>query len=306
MTSPDGLVPSGNTNAYQASSVHELQDVTQESIAAQKNLWLQQALEEVRDQVLNGLLGGFASVPLAIIDAIRTFAESILGTTISGPIGTVLDTVAGWFGGLTKAARGVNPGSGTGITSVITSIFGFQSATANTATTAASAATSAYDLAVANGNTLDGISGYASRYMSSGPGVNTTPAVMPFDTNVGGTKNVTWLSGGKARFDKAGLWRLEAQVRFWGATLAPPRCYMDIVVRDAGGTIVKRIKAMASTDDEVTVTNVMPVQIPAAGYTAEVQAWTSGLPLINSNWRGIGGGSETTRFSMFRFSPEAL
>lgn len=177
------------------------------------------------------------------------------------------------------------------------------SAAQSAATSAASTASSAYDLAVAAGTALDGITGYASRYMSSSPGVTTSASTMPFDTNVGGSVNVTWLSGGKARFDKSGVWNLFAQVRFWGAAFAPPRCYMDIVVRDSGGTIVTRVKGMASTDDEVTVTNVMTVEIPAAGYTAEVQAWTSSLPLIKSNWRGIGGGKETTRFTMLRVSP---
>lgn len=151
---------------------------------------------------------------------------------------------------------------------------------------------------------LEGVIGYACRYMSASPGVTTSPQTMPFDTQVGPIVGVTPQSGGRFRLDSKGLWRMEAQVRFWGASLAPPRCYMDIVIRTPAGAEFTRLKAMASSDDEITVTNVMPVVIPAAGYTAEVQAWTSALPLVGGNWRGIGGGIQTTRFSTFKISDE--
>lgn len=151
---------------------------------------------------------------------------------------------------------------------------------------------------------LEGVIGYGCRYMSTSPGVTTSAAVMPFDTQVGPVVGVTLQSGGKFRLDSKGLWRLESQVRFWGAALAPPRVYMDIVVRNSGGTEIARIRAMGSTDDEVTLTNVMPVVIPSSGCTAEVQAWTSGIPVVGGNWRGIGGGYSTTRFSAFKISDE--
>lgn len=66
-----------------------------------------------------------------------------LAQAITGVAGGAISTISGFMTGLTNAAKGTNPGSGTGITSVITSIFGFQSATANTATTAASTASAA-------------------------------------------------------------------------------------------------------------------------------------------------------------------
>lgn len=150
---------------------------------------------------------------------------------------------------------------------------------------------------------LQGVIGYGCRYMSSSPGINTNPTTMPFDMQVGPAVGVTMRSGGQIRFNSKGLWRCEAQVRFLGAPSAPPDCYMDIVIRTPGGAEFTRLKAMSSSDHEITVTNVMPVVIPEAGYTAEVQAWTSRLPVLG-NWRGIGGGFSTTRFSVFKISSE--
>ena len=149
---------------------------------------------------------------------------------------------------------------------------------------------------------LQGVVGYGSCYMSSSPGVNTSPRLMPFDSVVGSHKGVT-LSGGKYTLGSKGLWRFEAQVRFWGAKYAPPKCFMDIVIRAPGGAEITRLKAMASSEDEITISNVMPAVVPTAGCTAEVEARTNGLPVFG-NWRGIGGGMQTTRFSVFKISEE--
>lgn len=151
---------------------------------------------------------------------------------------------------------------------------------------------------------LEGVIGYGCRYMSSSPGVNTSASVMPFNTQVGPAVGVDLIGGGRFQLKSKGLWRLEAQCYFQTASLAPPRCYMDIVVRTPGGSEFARLKAMGSTDQGLTVTNVMPVVVPAADYTVEVQAWTSGLPLIGGSWRSIGGGLGTTRFSVFKISDE--
>lgn len=150
---------------------------------------------------------------------------------------------------------------------------------------------------------LEGVIGYGCRYMSSSPGVTTTKSTMPFDTNVGPMVGVTPLSGGRFRLDSKGLWRFESQLRFWGAALAPPECFMDILIRKPDGSEFARLSAIASSSNEITVTNVMPVVVPTAGYTAEVQAWTSALPVLGT-WRGIGGGLGTTRFSVFKISSE--
>lgn len=151
---------------------------------------------------------------------------------------------------------------------------------------------------------LEGVIGYGCRYMSSSPGVSTTPTTMPFNTQVGPVLGCELQSGGRTKLLSKGLWRFEAQCRFTTAKWAPPACYMDIVIRDTSGNEFTRLKAMISTDDEVTVTNVMPVVVPAAGYTAEVQAWTSRIPIIGGSWRAIGGGFTTTRFSCFKISEE--
>jgi hypothetical protein len=151
---------------------------------------------------------------------------------------------------------------------------------------------------------LEGVIGYGCRYMSSGPGVTTSAETMNFDTQIGPAVGVTLRPGGLFRLDSKGLWRFEAQVYFQGASGAPPRCFMDIVIRNAAGAEFTRLRAMGSTDDPLTLTNVMPAVIPAAGYTAEVQAWTSDLPIIGGSWRSIGAGLGTTRFSVFKISSE--
>ncbi|MFC0314472.1 hypothetical protein ACFQNE_02120 [Gordonia phosphorivorans] len=150
---------------------------------------------------------------------------------------------------------------------------------------------------------LEGVVGYGSAYMSGSPGVNTSATLMQFDQRVGPMVGAT-LAGGRFTLGSKGLWRFEAQVRFWGAKYAPPKCFMDIIIRNSGGTEIARLKAMASSDDEITVTNVMPAVVPSAGCTAEVVAWTSAIPIIGGNWRGIGGGYSTTRFSVFKISEE--
>ncbi|WP_345314437.1 hypothetical protein [Gordonia alkaliphila] len=150
---------------------------------------------------------------------------------------------------------------------------------------------------------LEGVVGYGSAYMSGSPGVSTSATLMQFDQRVGPMVGAT-LAGGRFTLGSKGLWRFEAQVRFWGAKYAPPKCFMDIIIRNSGGTEIARLKAMASSDDEITVTNVMPAVVPSAGCTAEVVAWTSAIPIIGGNWRGIGGGYSTTRFSVFKISEE--
>lgn len=152
--------------------------------------------------------------------------------------------------------------------------------------------------------TLEGVVGYASRYMSTGAGVQTSPTTLNFDVKKGPSEGVTLLSGGRFRLDSKGLWRFEAQVKFNDSKWSPPRCYMDIVIRDPSGVEVGRLEAMNTSDAPLTITNVMPYVIPTAGYTVEVQAWTSSLPLIGAAWRTIGSGLQQTNFSVFKISSE--
>lgn len=151
---------------------------------------------------------------------------------------------------------------------------------------------------------LADVVGFACRYMATSPGVSTSPSVMPFDVQVGPYVGVTLQPSGRFRLDSKGLWELNAQVRFWGAKWAPPKCFMDIVVRDPGGTEIARLKSIQSSEDELTIPNAMPVVIPSAGCTVEVVAWTSAIPIIGGNWRGIGGGLGTTRFWVKKMSSE--
>lgn len=150
---------------------------------------------------------------------------------------------------------------------------------------------------------LEGVIGHGTRYMSTSPGVTTSPKTMPFDVRVGPLVGVTLQSGGKFRLDSKGLWDFHAQCEFTGGFLCPPEVYMDIVVRNPAGVEVGRRKAKGSSQDPVTVYNYYSYTIPSAGYTVEIQAWTASLPALG-NWRGISGGLQTTGFSARKISAE--
>lgn len=243
---------------------------------------------------------------LGQIPVIGPLVQAVTGIANAG-----MNFLAGFFGGFKKATAGRAPGNGEGVTPEVQETFAFQSATANTASVAADAALVAKEVAdealvsaQATEQQLAGIIGYGCRYMASSPGVTTAPKVMPFDSPIGPVLGVESLAGGRYRLLSKGLWRMEAQVMFESAPLAPPMCYMDITVRNPSGGEYARLRAQVSNDARTTVTNVMPVVVPAAGYTVEVQAWTSSIPLLGGNWRTVGGGYSNTRFSVFKISDE--
>ncbi|MFT4087402.1 MAG: hypothetical protein QM658_09655 [Gordonia sp. (in: high G+C Gram-positive bacteria)] len=409
MTSPDFASPAP---ALTATLLTSLQDATKEGQAAQKNLDLRTALEDVRTRLHTDLLGGFTNVPAAIMDGLTALIEAItnvaggdfsdleawaaglrdvvatlvdklldalgipkLGSLadrildlgdgmaeLHGGVTGLFDTIGGVVGasvhdvetrlaefltgnsplnaskltgavsatliaGVLDIARIPNLAaskitSGTFGTSLIPSLDASKIASGvlgagliplldqskvsglpALSTTVGGHTTSITDLQ-SRTQALQGVIGYGCRYMSSSPGVTTSPSVMPFDTQVGPAVGVTLSSGGRFTLGSKGLWELSAQVRFWGAKFAPPKCFMDIVVRDGGGTEIARIKSIQSSEDELTIPNSMPVVIPAAGCTVEVQAWTSAIAVIGGNWRGIGGGYSTTRFWVNKISDE--
>lgn len=154
---------------------------------------------------------------------------------------------------------------------------------------------------------LEGVIGHGSAYMPTSPGATTSAERMPFGTTeasrVGPQVGVEWLGDGRVRLLSRGLWDVSAQVEFWGGLLMPPGTFMDVVVRNPSGGLFYRMKAKASTSDNVTVTNVTSVTVPDAGYTVEVQAWTSSIPL-GGTFRGISGGLETTRLMVRKISQE--
>lgn len=80
MTSPPGggtpIVP---MNGYTAQTIYQLQNVDPDALGAEANLDLWEMLENFRNKLLNDLLGGFASVPIAILDGIGDVISAITG-----------------------------------------------------------------------------------------------------------------------------------------------------------------------------------------------------------------------------------
>lgn len=147
--------------------------------------------------------------------------------------------------------------------------------------------------------------GQATAYMTSSPGTTTSPTVMPFNTPTRPPKNVTFMGSGKWRLDIPGEWDITAQVEFYGGSLMPPGTHMQIIVRTPGGAVYDGVTAHADSDSNITVTNVTSTQIPTAGYTVEVRAWTDKIPILGGSFRGIRGGYSTTRLMMRKFEMEA-
>lgn len=246
-------------------------------------------LEELRDNLIPALI----RLPLRILG--QLFSTGSAAELDSTTANTLLGSIP-IIGDVAKVVQGIT----TGLSGAFATAAGLVGLRWNQVDAHEDSITDLQDKTQA----LEGVIGYGCRYMSSSPGITTSPEVMPFNTQVGPAVGVTLLSGGRFQLDSKGLWRMEAQTYFQTAKLCPPRCFMDIVIRAPGGAEFTRLKAMASTDDGVTVTNVMPVVVPAAGYTAEVQAWTSAIPLLGGNLRSIAGGFTNTRFSVFKISDE--
>lgn len=80
MTSPPGggtpIVPE---NGYTAQTLYQLQNVDPDALGEESNLDLHAILEEFRNNLLTKLLGGFASVPIAILDGIEDVIAAITG-----------------------------------------------------------------------------------------------------------------------------------------------------------------------------------------------------------------------------------
>lgn len=89
MTYPAGDTPDG---FYNAINLPALQDEDHlDDVQAGENEWLQQAMEMVRTQLFEQLLGGFNNVPAAIMDAIKAIVEAVTGLVNGG-----LDDLVDW------------------------------------------------------------------------------------------------------------------------------------------------------------------------------------------------------------------
>ena len=245
-------------------------------------------LEELRDNLIPALI----RLPLRILGKLFSTgaAEELDSTTANTLLGSIPI-----IGDVAKVVQGIT----TGLSGAFATAAGLVGLRWNQVDAHEDSITDLQDKTQA----LEGVIGYGCRYMSLSPGITTSPEMMPFNTQVGPMVGVT-VDGWRFVLGSKGLWRFEAQTYFQTAKLCPPRCFMDIVIRTPGGAEFARLKAMGSTDDGLTLTNVMPVVIPTAGYTAEVQAWTSSIPLVGGNLRSISGGLGTTRFSVFKISEE--
>ncbi len=95
MTTPGPIIIPDK--ALTPSQVYTLQTATREGEAAKNNLDMQASLEEVRERLLNDLLGGFLNVPEAVMDAIRTLIETITGVIDGG-----FPDLDDWVNGLTE------------------------------------------------------------------------------------------------------------------------------------------------------------------------------------------------------------
>lgn len=252
--------------------------------------------------VAGWLLGGLA--PKLIADA----EQAADTTSPTGSYTTAAERVMDHIGGvgaqmtkpmdlLMKAVQGVL-GGGFGEFSVLSNLMGLRWDQADR-----------HDNAIADlqdqAQVLEGIIGHASAYMASSPGTTTSPARMPFTTQSGPLVGVENLGDGRWRLLSKGSWDISAQVEFWGGTLMPPGTFMRIVTRDPSGGVYHRRAAKASSSDNVTLTNVTNIVVPAAGYTVEVEAWTSALLGVpGATFRGISGGFETTGLYIRKVSQE--
>lgn len=147
---------------------------------------------------------------------------------------------------------------------------------------------------------LSQATGHATAYMPTSPGTTTSPTRMPFTAQSGTRRGVTNLGNGQWRLDSAGEWDIDAQVEFWGGELMPADTYLEIIVRRPDGVVHDGVRAIADSVRNITVTNVTSTQVPTAGYTVEVLAWTGAIPLLGTT-RGIRGGYATTRLKIRKF-----
>lgn len=92
MTSPDNALP---TVAYTKSTVHDLQDADQATLAGQKNADMRGWAEGARGNLFSNLLGGF----LGIGELLGDLAGAITGTTTPGPgpLADILGHIGGMF-----------------------------------------------------------------------------------------------------------------------------------------------------------------------------------------------------------------
>ncbi|MGB3602704.1 MAG: hypothetical protein WBA38_04025 [Gordonia sp. (in: high G+C Gram-positive bacteria)] len=147
----------------------------------------------------------------------------------------------------------------------------------------------------ADQESLTASTGKATSFMTSSPGTTTTPTRMPFTSQTHIPKNVTNLGDGRWRLAFAGEWDITAQVEFWGGVFMPPQTFLEILLRDATGAVREGVLAKASSDRDITVTNVTTVEALEPDWTVEVRAWTGSIPVVGGSFRGIRGGYATTR-----------
>lgn len=92
MGSPDGEIPERSHTFFE---LYEMQNYTQEGIATERNIELQEIAEEARLNFLNSVLGGFLSVVAAVVGGINQFIEDLV-FALKGITGGFID-LTGYF-----------------------------------------------------------------------------------------------------------------------------------------------------------------------------------------------------------------
>lgn len=112
MSSPNGELPEGG---YTEGTVHELQDITQDSWQDQQRVDVLDAFDEARDMLLENLFGGvFKSVPELVEDGIATLQQivnqivDVFNGLVVTPINEGIALLVDWFAGLVGFRTGTN------------------------------------------------------------------------------------------------------------------------------------------------------------------------------------------------------
>lgn len=145
MTSPDYNIPKG---AYEASTLHTLRDVTQESVALAQTEDMRNMLQELFDTFFDNLFGGFGDVVGAIADGINQFIHDLL---------MLLDGVTGGLFNIDELASTFNTTRTKAVTADAnaTTALSTASTASSTATAAQTAASNAANAAAAAQETAD-------------------------------------------------------------------------------------------------------------------------------------------------------
>ncbi|NKS62361.1 hypothetical protein GS966_19960 [Rhodococcus hoagii] len=269
MTSPDGFIP---PNSFGVTTVGQLQDVRAESEGQLVNQQFNELLEDLRDNFLNGLLGGFGNVIEAIIAGVNKFLTD-----------------------LTKVfTLGINVEGFEGLTALVNNVLGIVSGQPPPSTI--------YELKQAS-DRLEGIVAYGSFVMPQtqyiGGVLMGNRAQMAFTRALNTPYGMTQV-GSSVQLDSIGLWNIDAQVRAQTTLFTgDDTIWLDIEVWTPEGTLYskKSVDRQVAGNKSGVVRGGHTVTIERPGYQVKVFVWTG-------KWRWFFGGSEWTELTITKLSSE--